>query len=232
MQSFLADLFDSWGLAPWAFNITWGLIKALMVLVFVLLNALILIWLERKVSGYIQQRIGPNRVGPKGLFQTFADAIKLLSKEDIIPSAADRAAFILAPMLTFASGILVYVVIPWSPDIIVRDLNIALIYVAATSSLLVIAFLMAGWSSNNKWSLLGAMRSAAQLISYEVPLALSVVSIAMLAGSLSMSDIVVAQQQWGVWFVALQPIGWIVFIIATLAELNRAPFDMPEAESE
>lgn len=232
MELFLSDLFASWGLAPWLFNITWALTKGLMVLGFVLINALAMIWLERKVSGHIQARMGPNRVGPKGLLQTFADALKLISKEDIIPSAADRIVFILAPMLTFAAGILVYIVIPWTPNLIVRDLNIGLIYVAATSSFLVISFLMAGWSSNNKWSLLGAMRSAAQLISYEVPLALSVISIAMLAGSLSLREIVLAQEGWGVPFIILQPIGWVVFLVATLAELNRAPFDMPEAESE
>lgn len=232
MAQSLSDLFVSWGFPPAVFNTAWALVKALLVLGFILLNALFLIWLERKVSGHIQQRPGPNRLGPFGLVQTFADALKLLFKEDVIPAAADRIVFILAPMLTFASGVLVYVVIPWTPGIVVRDLNIGLIYVAAASSFMVISFLMAGWGSNNKWSLLGAMRSAAQLVSYEVPLALAVVSTAMLAGSLSLHDIVQAQATWGVWFVVLQPVGWIVFLIATLAELNRAPFDMPESESE
>lgn len=232
MEQFLSDLFVSLGLPVWVSNVTWALAKGLMVLGFVLLNALLLIWLERKVAGHIQRRPGPNRLGPFGLLQTLADAIKLLSKEDIIPSAADRVVFILAPIITFGAGILAYVVIPWSPTMVVRDLNIGVLYVAATSSFLVISFLMAGWGSNNKWSLLGAMRSAAQLVSYEVPLALSVVSVAMLAGSLSLNDIVVAQQSWGVPFILIQPIGWIVFLVATLAELNRGPFDMPEAESE
>lgn len=232
MAQSLNDLLTSWGISGGAVNVVWALLKALLVLGFILLNALFLIWLERKVSGHIQQRPGPNRLGPFGLVQTFADALKLLFKEDVIPAAADRVLFILAPMVTFASGVLVYVVIPWTPDIVVRDLNIGLIYVAAASSFMVISFLMAGWGSNNKWSLLGAMRSAAQLVSYEVPLALAVVSTAILAGSLSLYDIVQAQADWGVWFIVLQPVGWLVFLIATLAELNRAPFDMPESESE
>lgn len=232
MEQFLSELLTSWGWSSGAINVVWALIKGLLVLGFILLNALFLIWLERKVSGHIQQRPGPNRLGPIGLFQTLADALKLLAKEDVIPAAADRLVFIMAPIVAFASGMLVYVVIPWTPEIQVRDLNIGLIYVAAASSFMVIAFLMAGWGSNNKWSLLGAMRSAAQLVSYEVPLALSVVSTAMLAGSLSLHDIVLAQQEWGVWFVVLQPVGWIVFLLASLVETNRAPFDMPEAESE
>lgn len=232
MELMVNDLLAAWGFPGWVANVVWALIKGALAMGFVLVNALMLVYAERKVSGYIQRRPGPNRVGPKGLLQTFADAVKLLAKEDVIPAAADRAVFIIAPMVAFASTILVYVVIPWSPTLIVRDLNIALIYVAASTSFMTIAFLMAGWGSNNKWSLLGAMRSAAQLVSYEVPLVLSVVSVAVMAGSLSLQGIVTAQQQWGVWFVVLQPLGWMVFVVATLAELNRAPFDMPEAESE
>lgn len=232
MYQFLSDQILALGLPHWAVNVTWALVQGVLVLLFILINALFLIWLERKVAGHIQQRVGPMRVGYHGALQTLADAIKLLSKEDIIPQAADRFVFILAPIIAFASGILVYVVIPWSPNLIVQDLNIALIYIASVTSLLTLALLSAGWSSNNKWSLLGAMRSAAQLVSYEVPLVLSIVSVAVLAGTLSLKGIVEAQQDWGLWFAVLQPIGVFVFLTATIAELNRAPFDMPEAESE
>lgn len=232
MQQFISDQIIALGLPQWTFNVVWALIQALLVLLFIVFNGLFLIWLERKVSGHIQLRVGPMRTGFHGALQTLADAIKLLGKEDIIPTAADRVVFILAPIIAFASGILVYVVIPWGPNLIVQDLNIGLIYIAAVTSLLTLALLSAGWSSNNKWSLLGAMRSASQLISYEVPLVLSIVSVAVLAGTLSLNGIVEAQQEWGLWFVVLQPIGVFVFLTATLAELNRAPFDMPEAESE
>lgn len=232
MYAYVRDLILGAGLAEWVFNVVWAAIQGIFVILFILVNALFLIWLERKVSGHIQQRVGPTRVGPFGLLQTAADALKLLAKEDVIPAAADRVVFALAPVLTFTSTVLVYVVIPWGPGFFVQDLNIGLIYIAAATSLITISFLMAGWGSNNKWSLLGAMRSAAQLVSYEVPLVLSIVSVAVMAGSLSLVDIVNAQKEWGVWFVFLQPVGFLVFLVASLAELNRAPFDMPEAESE
>lgn len=228
----LRDLIVGAGLPLWVFNVAVGLVKALIVLGFILVNALFLIWLERKVSGHIQQRLGPMRVGPHGALQTLADALKLIAKEDVIPEGADRRVFVLAPIVAFAPAVAVFAVIPFGPQIIVRDLNIALIYVAAVTSFVVISFLMAGWSSNNKWSLLGAMRAAAQLVSYEIPLVFSIVAVAMLAGSLSLQDIVRAQQQHGLWFIALQPLGFLVYLVASLAELNRAPFDLAEAESE
>lgn len=215
----------------WVYNVVAALVKAQFVLVFILLNVLFLVWLERKVSGHIQQRMGPMRVGWHGSLQTLADVLKLISKEDVIPEGADRRVFKLAPIIAFAPALATYVVLPFGPQLIVRDLNIALIYIAAISSFGVIAILMGGWSSNNKWSLLGAMRSAAQLISYEIPLVLSIVAVAMLAGTLSLREVVEVQQNT-IWFILLQPLGFIVFFVATLAELNRAPFDLPEAESE
>lgn len=219
------------GTPQWLINIGLGVLKALIIIVFISLNALFMIWMERKVAGRIQNRLGPTMQGPFGLLQTLADGLKLLTKEDIIPSRADKALFILAPAAIFAPAITLWVVIPFGPGLVVQDLNIGLIFISAVTSFTVLSLLMAGWSSNNKWSLLGAMRSAAQLVTYEVPLILSIIGVAMLAGSLRLGDIISAQQQ-GPWFAFLQPIGLLVFIVATLAELNRAPFDMPEAESE
>lgn len=222
---------NAMGLPGWVYNIIAGVIKALIFALYVAVNALFLVWLERKVSGRIQRRPGPNRLGPFGLIQTFADAIKLISKEDVVPRGVDRVVYALAPIVAFAPALAVWIVIPFGPTLIVRDLNIGLIFIAATTSFAVISFLMAGWSSNNKWSLLGAMRASAQLISYEVPLIISVVCVAMLAGSLSLQDIVRAQNET-VWYVLVQPLGFIIFLVASLAELNRAPFDLAEAESE
>lgn len=221
----------NWGMPMWVYNAAAGTLKALMALVFVLLNVLFLIWLERKVAGHIQRRMGPMRTGWHGAFQTLADVFKLISKEDIIPAGADRRVFKLAPIIAFTPALAVYAVLPFGPNIIARDLNIALVYIGALGSVIVIAILMAGWSSNNKWSLLGSMRSAAQLVSYEIPLVVSIVAVAMLAGSLSLREIV-ESQLGGVWYILLQPLGFIVFFIASLAELNRGPFDLPEAESE
>lgn len=227
----LRDLMVGNGLPVWLFSTVIALLKAALVLGFILFNALFLIWLERKVSGRIQNRLGPTRVGPYGLLQTLADVFKLLSKEDVIPARSDRLIFVLAPLVAFVPALMVYVVIPFSSHMVVRDLPIAVIYISAVTSVTALAFLMAGWSSNNKWSLLGAMRSAAQLISYEVPLVLAVVAVVMMAGSLSLQQIVRVQQESG-WFIIAQPLGFLVFLVASLAELNRGPFDLSEAESE
>ncbi len=195
---------------------------------------LVLVFMERKVSAYMQIRVGPNRVGPKGMFQTFADTIKLLLKEGLTPTGSDKFLFNLAPVIAIISAMLLLAPIAFAKDFQMWDLNIGVLYVSAISSVAVISILMAGWSSNNKYSLLGAMRSGAQIVSYELSAGLSILAIVVLVGSLKMSDIV-ASQETGWWlFKGHIPalIAFVTFIIAATAETNRAPFDLAEAESE
>jgi NADH-quinone oxidoreductase subunit H len=188
------------------------------------------ILLERKVIGWIQNRVGPNRVGPWGSLQTVADVLKLLLKEDIIPAKADATLFKLAPLIAFVPAFAVLAVIPFTDTLSFANVGVGLLYYIAVSSITIIGILVGGWASNNKYALLGGMRSAAQMISYEIPLVMSVVGVVMTAHTLNLVEIVQAQQK--VWFIFPQIIGFLVFLIASLAELNRTPFDLPEAESE
>lgn len=186
---------------------------------------------ERKVMGFMQLRSGPNQVGGKwGLLQTVSDVLKLLLKEDIIPKAADRPLFILAPVIAFVPSFMVICAIPFTDHLYFSDLGIGLLYYIAVSSITTVGIVAGGWASNNKYALLGSMRAAAQMISYEVPLVMSVVGIVLLTGSLNLNEIVSAQGD--LWFIVIQPLAFIIFIIASIAELNRTPFDLPEAESE
>ncbi len=207
----------------------WGVVMLLIVLGFVTYA----IYFERKVIGWMQFRIGPNRVGPLGLLQSVADVLKLLLKEDTIPAKADRELFILAPIITFVPAFVVLATIPFTYSLYNADLNVGLLYYVALSGISTIGIVLGGWASNNKYSLLGGMRSAAQMISYEIPLVLSVIGVIMTSSSLSLREIVIAQEG-GFWHWNFLPqiIGFVVFIIAAISELNRTPFDLPEAESE
>lgn len=189
-----------------------------------------LIWVERRLLALWQDRYGPNRVGPFGLLQVLADTIKLLWKEDWIPPFADRAVFVIAPAIVMVSALMSFVVIPFTDEIVIADLNIGLLFILAMSSISVYSVVLGGWASNSKYSLLGGLRAAAQMISYEVFLGLSVMGVVLLAGSFNLRDIVLAQQD--MWFVVPQFIGFILFLIAGVAETRRLPFDLPEAESE
>lgn len=206
-------------------------IKITGVMAFIGLNFMFLVWLERKLSARMQNRVGPYRVGRHGWAQLFADALKIMSKEDIRPRMADYWMWYLAPILSMASAVLVFAIIPLGPNLTLgRDLDVGLPYVAAVAALSLLGLFMAGWGSNNKYSLVGSMRAAAQLMSYEIPLILAVIGVAAMSGSLNLRTIVEGQQQ--VWNIFPQFLAFIVFSIAALAELNRAPFDLTEAESE
>jgi NADH-quinone oxidoreductase subunit H len=189
-----------------------------------------LIWLERRVLALWQDRYGPNRVGPFGLLQVVADMIKIFAKEDWIPPFADKPVFVLAPAIIVVTVLMTFAVLPISPGIIVSDLNVGLLFFLAMSSLGVYSVVLAGWSSDNKYSLLGGLRAAAQMISYEVFMGLSLVGVVVLAGSFDLVKIVEAQKK--IWFVVPQFLGFLLFLIAGIAETRRLPFDLPEAESE
>ena len=221
-----------------ALVIEW-LIKAI-VLVFILLGGFAYLTLyERKALARIQMRVGPNRAGPWGILQPIADAVKLIFKEELMPARADKLLFFLAPVVTLVPALVITAVVPWGPTLHVfgrditldiADINVGVLYIMSVASIAVYGIVLAGWSSNNKYAMMGGLRSTAQMISYEIALGLSFVGVILLAGSAQMTEIVQAQKS--AWFVLLQPVGTVIFLIATLAEVNRAPFDMPEAEQE
>jgi NADH-quinone oxidoreductase subunit H len=230
----LNDLLESLGLSADMINyFIWPLIQIGLVVTLVALWVAYATYLERKISAFMQARLGPMRVGPWGLLQPIADGIKLLTKEDFIPESADRWIFFFAPYIAVASAFIVFSVIPFGPDwAVIADVNIGLLLVLAVSSIGVLALILAGWSSNSKYALLGGLRSSAQMVSYEVAMGLSLIGGLMFARTLSLSGIVQAQGSDSIWFIVYQPAGFLLFLISGIAENNRAPFDLPEAESE
>src|ERR1051326_8675671 len=211
----------------------WPLIQIGLVVTLVALWVAYATYLERKISAFMQARLGPMRVGPWGLLQPIADGLKLLTKEDFVPENADRWIFFVAPYIAVVAAFIVLVVVPFGPDwAVITDVNIGVLFVLAVSSVGVLALILAGWSSNSKYALLGALRSSAQMVSYEVSMGLGIIGALMFARTLSLSGIVNAQATNSIWFLLYQPIGFVIFLISGIAENNRAPFDLPEAESE
>ncbi len=217
------------GLHPSAVSVLQKLVSGFVLANFVLLTPIFTIWVERKVAARFQDRLGPNRVGPFGLFQSFADVVKLVTKEDITPTGADKVPFNIGPVLAVMSVVGIWAVIPFASTMVGTDMNVGILYSVAVGAIGTLAIMMGGWASNNKYALLGAFRTVSQLVSYEVPMIIALLVPTMLAGSMRMNDIVVEQQ---VWFVVAAPLAMLVFLISSIAEVGRAPFDLLEAESE
>ncbi len=225
MVELFLQLWDSY-----IWPVAWIVIKIVVIIVPVMIGVAYLTYVERKVIGAMHLRRGPNMVGPFGLLQPIADGLKLFLKETIIPSGANRGVFILAPCVTFVLALIAWAVIPFGDGMVLADINVGILYLFAISSLGVYGVLMAGWASNSRYAFLGALRSAAQMVSYEISMGFIIVTVLLVAGSLNLSDIVRAQEN--VWFVVpLLPMA-VIFFVSTLAETNRHPFDLPEAEAE
>jgi NADH-quinone oxidoreductase subunit H len=225
----LMGIFAGWGMPEIAARILIGFLGVLVLLSLLMVLDILLVWVERKVVSRFQSRIGPNRVGPFGLIQPFADIIKLLIKEDTTPAGADRVVYNLAPILSMMSVLVLWAVVPLAPNILGVDLNVGVLYIIATGAIGTLSIIMAGWSSNNKYSLIGAFREVAVMLSFEIPMLTVMLIPTIFAGSMGVYAITQAQD---IWFVVLAPLAALIFLIAAIAELGRAPFDMGEAESE
>jgi NADH-quinone oxidoreductase subunit H len=219
---------------PWMTYLLVPLIKIVVILVVLILLAAYLSWFERRILAFMQIRIGPNRVWPRGWLQAIADALKLFSKEDVIPARAEKIVFLLGPVLATAPALIVFSVIPFGPTDMFRltDVNIGILFILGVASVGIYGIILGGWASNNKFSLMGGLRSAAQLISYEVPMGFAVVTVVLMANSLSLVKIVEAQKAAGWWYAFPGFIAFFIYFICGVAETNRNPFDLPEAESE
>lgn len=220
---------SGWGLSEGLITVILAVLGVVILATFVLIVDIMLVWLERKIVARFQDRFGPNRVGPYGIIQPIADVIKLLIKEDIMPVGADKFIFNLAPIIALATVLLLWAVVPFAPTIIGADINVAVLYVVAIGSIGTLGIIMAGWASNNKYALLGAFRTVAQMIAYEVPMIIALLVPVLLARSMGMQTIVAAQSPW---FIFIVPLAAVILFISSIAELGRTPFDISEAESE
>lgn len=225
----LLEFADSHGIPVWALDVSVALTLSLAIFALCGLGVIVLVYMERKVSADIQMRPGPIHAGPRGSLQLVADMVKMLAKEDVFPKNADPWLFRLAPAVVFLAAFVGLMVMPIGPGLVAQDMNVGLIYVLAIPSIGIAGLIMAGYGSYNKYAMLGSLRSAAQMVSYEVPRALSIIGVVMIVGSAKLSSIVEAQ---GIWYLFLQPLGFMVFLVSTIAEINRVPFDLPESESE
>jgi NADH-quinone oxidoreductase subunit H len=229
ISTWFQNLLLSWGFSDSLVTLISQLIGVVIVAIVSLTTVIVLIWVERKIAGRIQDRLGPNRAGPFGLLQPIADIIKIFTKEITTPDGADKVVFNIAPVLAVASVLLIWAVIPFASTIVGTDISVGVLYIVAVGSFGIVSIIMAGWSSNNKFALLGAFRAVAQMVSYEVPMVLALLVPTLLARSMGINSIV--QSQF-VWFIVISPLAGLIFLITSMAEVGRAPFDLLEAESE
>jgi NADH-quinone oxidoreductase subunit H len=229
IYTWLSELLASWGFSPLLITVTMSVIGVVVICTAVLVVDILLVWVERKVVARFQDRLGPNRVGPYGLIQPLADVLKLLIKEDITPTGAEKIVYNLAPILALAAVLIIWAVIPFAPAIVGADINVAVLYILAAGAIGTLSIIMAGWASNNKYALLGAFRTVAQMISYEVPMVITLLIPVIISSSMGINQIVQDQTIWNIFIV---PLAAIIFLITSIAEIGRAPFDLIEAESE
>jgi len=213
----------------WAAYITPAIVGIVVIIGIILTVVMVFIYIERRLLGRFQIRLGPNRCGPEGIFQPIATAVKVLLKEDIVPAKGDKILHWLAPIIVFVPILLIFAVVPFHESAIFTDLNVGIVYIVAISSISAVGIYVAGWASSNKFALIAALRAVAQMVSYELPIVLSILGVVLMVGSLSMNDIVASQN---IPFIVLQPLGFLIFFLGTLAEMNRCPFDLLEADSE